>query len=1115
MAQRLQQKRSSIAGRRPDASYLEPGELAVNTNASDPGLFFEGNDGSIVKAGPTAVSVTEPSSAVGYGHGENWYETGNKELNVWSASEGEWETVLAPTYGGSEQLIYVGTEFPEATDDLSNDGRSRPFASFNRACMEVARRSILQGRSDEPKQGKFTIILLPGTNIARNEPGIGMENFNDEVGSFFENQQMSVDLLRKFNPVNGGIVLPRGCSVVGMDPHKSKIHPTFYPRWSREEFESGATMVPRSSIFHATGDSLINRLSFGDKIKNISITNIEGEFGEVATLHTLEPHGVRSLILDESGTNVLDGDFVYLNYPPLVPRTNQGIRSVDETYYWAEPITDKTLRIRRVLDLSAILRRELPSTYSPGSVPNDFFSLTVSLKTHHRLSTIQFASEPVLQEYYTKIQYAFSELNFGGAIDDSEINDSEINVGIALPSVADTSVDDVTHRVPTIREVSILSNYGMCGLTADGSAVGGMKQISCYDLRYKGFQNDPDVYEVFYDGVWMSLKEATSRGSNIDINDVTDEMARKYLINSVHLENLRLFYRTSKDVPGSSGQSSGLSDPESDTRHYALLATKNGKIEGLNQVIKGAGVAFWAKEGGAIDIENANCFLGIESIRSEGFSGIMTLGGAEETQKGYEVVGIRRPSLISARELADASNRQLIYLNSSIEAVTATTIKFYRPINTSSLLPYSLRPGSVIWVSDITDGNLYSAMISADGLSEDGLTLNVEIANNEILNAPLNILSIPYIRRFLDPRDPTQRSYYLEIRNTSENHTPPNSGMILRFAENQGSNVTQLIEPGRQLDPGENGGWNHMFVVHQSQSYEEGNNPNEVHKWDKTPNRAPSYYISLKLSDSFGPWNSSEDSARGTSATYENRAFLAEYTDITDTPSMVPTEEKSEWTLANRSEFAQPVGEAYIDTTYVGGVDPLAGTYTPTDTYLRGVKCSDEDYDQPAAIDLDDGTFNFGLTDPNQPEIADLSKIDADYAHSKRAIARFLSILGYSNAQMASMLVPQYWNDRDLPVSQFPTFDCKGYGLSVGNWPVEFSSPSTVLATGVVWELPGHLNNSKGLDQYRKSTLSKAQRFNSMNKTVWGGRTIVQGQNQLGETLPIEIDSERRTDDIF
>ena len=1115
MAQRLQQKRSSIAGRRPDASYLEPGELAVNTNAGDPGLYFEGNDGSIVKAGPTAVSVSEPASVVGYGNGENWFETGNKELNVWSASKNEWEKVLSPSYGGAEQLIYVGTEFPEATDDLSNDGRSRPFASFNRACMEVARRSILQGRSDEPKQGKFTIVLLPGTNIARNEPGIGMETFNDEVGSFVENQEMTVDLLRKFNPTEGGIVLPRGCSVVGMDPHKCEVHPTFYPRWSREEYENLeplGSMVPRSCIFYASGDSLINRLSFGDKIKDLSVVNIEGEQGEVAILHTLEPHGVRSLILDGSGTKVLDGDFAYLNYPPLVPRSNEGIKSVEESFYWLEPITDKTLRIRRVIDLSAILRRELPSSYSPGSNPNDFLSLTISLKTHHRLTAIQFASESILTEYYTKIQYAFSDLNFGGAIDDSEVIGSEVNLGISMPDVADPSVDDVTHRVPTVREVSILSNYGMSGLTADGSLVKGMKQMNCFDLRYKSFQNDPDVYEVFYDGFWISLKEATARGSGININEVTDVTALQYLIDKVSLENVRFFFRSIVDV---GSKSSGLTHDESETRHYALLAKKDGVIEGINQAVKGGAVAFWAKEGGQLDLENINFRLGMESIRSEGFSGVGTMGGALEAQKGYEVIGIRRPSLVSALELGREANHKVIHFNTTIRSTTNTTIRFYNPINTTALLPYSLRPGSVIWVSDITDGSLHKATISSDGLSKDGLTLNVESSGNTIQGATVENLSVPYIRRFVDPRNYSQRSYYLHVRNTSQSHNPPTSGLVLRYAENQDNKVTQLLEPGRQLDPGENGGWNHLFVVHQSQSFENGNNPNVNPNWNATPDRSSSYYVSLKLSDSFGPWISSEDSARGTSATYESRNFVAEHTDITDTPSMVPTEAKSEWTLSKRGENAQPVGEAYVSDQYVGGVDPLAKYYTESDTYLRGVKCADELYDEPSVVDYDDGTSDFGLKDADNPNVVDQSLIDPNYTHSKTAISRFLAILGYSDDQLKDILGPQFWNDRDLPVEQFAPFDCKGYGLSVGHWPVEFNQPSTVLATGVVWEHPGSLNNSKGLNQYRKSTLNRAMRFDSMNHTVWGGRSSVQGQNQLGETLPLGTDPSRRTDEIF
>ena len=67
MAQRIQNKRSSIAGKRPDGSYLEPGELALNTNASDPGVYFEVNDGSVVKAGPTYIGDSQPLSNIAYG----------------------------------------------------------------------------------------------------------------------------------------------------------------------------------------------------------------------------------------------------------------------------------------------------------------------------------------------------------------------------------------------------------------------------------------------------------------------------------------------------------------------------------------------------------------------------------------------------------------------------------------------------------------------------------------------------------------------------------------------------------------------------------------------------------------------------------------------------------------------------------------------------------------------------------------------------------------------------------------------------------------------------------------------------------------------------------------
>lgn len=1115
MAQRLQQKRSSIKGKRPDQSYLEPGELAINTNASDPGLFFEGNDGSIVKVGPTAMSKLAPETDTGHGQGENWFDQGNKVLNLYDANNENWTTAISPLYGGAETLVFVGTEFPEATDSLSNNGSARPFASLNRACMEVARRSILQGRSDTPRDSKFTIVLLPGTNIVRNEPGIAIQSFQENFEALTENQDLTLDQLRQFNPVEGGVVLPRGTSIIGLDANKSNIHPSYYPAWTRTIYESDDSVSPRTAFFHASGNSYINTVTFRDKVGDMSVETISGENSEAALLKTLYPHGLAHLEFNDDNTAVTAGDIVYVNYPDLVSRTNAGKDTIAEGLYWADPVDERTLRLRRQGGFSVVLRSEVPDSPSPGTVPQEFLTLSYDLKSHHRLSAVKFASSKVLGDYYTKIQFAFSQVDFGGAIDDSEVTPSEISIGVELPSVATPAVDDTTNRSGRVQKCSLNSNYGLCGLTCDGDLVKGLKSFESNDFNYRSFQNDPDVYEVFYNKHWISLKEATWRGSGLKSSDVTDEIALQYLINDVQLENLRYYYRTAYDIQSNGSSSSGLTDWDSDTRHYSIHSRNNAQVTSSRQSCTGAAVGFWAKNGGQLKVEGATVALGTDAIRADGFSGISTIGGAKSVNKGHEVIGVRRPSVIAASELQEKTNQRTIHLNSQIKATTPTSITFYSPINTKALLPYSLRRDTVVWVSDVTNGNKYKATIDAAELSGDGLTLTVKSANNTINGSTLANLSIPYVRRFIDPREPTQRSYYLQVRNTSEDHSAPTSGLVMRFAENQGSHVTPMLAPGRQLDPGENGGWNHLFIVHQSQSFEEGNNPNEVYTWDHTPNRSESYYVSLKLGDSFGPWNLSKEYAKGSVATYEKRSFTSDYADVTDTVQVFPTEERSEWGLSKRSEYLQGVGDAYVATGYTSALDPSSGSYDPDSVYARGLKCKSDSYDEVPVIDYDDGTDDLGLADSTNANYVDQTKVDPNYSHSKQAISRFLTLLGYESTKVDQMLKPQTWSSRDLPIQQFPILDGTGYALSVGNWPVEFNSPSRVQGTSIVWDLPGHLNNSKGLPEYRKSTISKEMRFDSMYSTKWGGYVTVQGQNHLGEVLPTLSNATRRTDDIF
>ena len=1117
MAQRILQKRSSIQGRRPTPSYLEPGELAINTNGSDPGLFFEGNDGSIIKAGPTAMGNAAPTSEVPYGHGEAWFNTQSKQLNFYNATFDEWQTTLSPMYGGSEYLVFVGSNFPEADDSIGNDGSAAPFATFNRAVLEIAKRSIFQGRSDNPTQSKFAIVLLPGENVARNDPGATLDDFLSQYTPFTANQEIGSNDLKIFNPVEGGVVLPRGTSIVGFTPLKAQIHPTYAPVWTQALYEDAdATLAPSTAIFHTSGGSLIERVSFTDKIQSIPIINITGTNGEVGVLHTLNPHGLQSLTLNDAGDEVISGDLVTLDYPDGVSQLNNGVESVAEGLYWAEALTETSLRIRRTADLSVVTRQELPSAPSPGSFPHDYCTFTLQPNTHHRLSAVKFASEQVLSDFYTKVQYAFGDIFFGGAVDNAEVTSAEVNIGGVFTTAPTPSVDSTYIHPVTLNECTITSNFGLGGIDADGSLTSGLKQINSSRITYTAFNNDAEVYEVYFNQQWVPLKSAAASGLGVLETAVTNEIALQYAIDSVQLKDLKYYHRPLMGVGGDAAVSSGLTDPDSDTRHFAVRADNSSLVKATEHNSVGAAIGYWARGGGKIYLDSSAISLGKESIKADGFSGINTVGGATDDQKGFEFFGIRRPSVVPAQELTNEDNIKRIHISTNISFVSATQIDFTGPVKVENLLPYTLRPGSVIWVTNVTNGNTFSATIAAGGFNAFNTSLSVEAAGNTINGQNVDDLSLPFIRRFVDPRDTSQRSYYIEVRNSDPAHTPPTTGDVLRYAEDQGGAFVQSLEAGRQLDPGESGGWNHVFKVHQSLSFTGGYDLNTLYDFDDVPEKGESYFISLILGDSVGPYLAAEAYGRGSSVTLGNRTYEAVKTDVEDGLSITPSDAASAYALSDIGTYLQVVGEAYVPTGFANVVDPNAGSYAATDVYARGTQAPDDRYDEKAVIDYDDGSANLGLVDANNSSLVNQALIDPEWSNSRLAVARFMALLGYNTATINATLEPQLWPDRDIHIPSFPNLDGGGYALSVSQWPLEFNSPSEVRGTNLNWYRPGFHNYSKGLERYQSSTLSGQLRLDAMRCSSFGGFVTVDGENDLGETLPVpNLNNTRQLTSIY
>ena len=1097
MAQRIQQKRSSIEGRRPDPSYIEPGELAINTNANDPGLFFEANDGSIIKTGPTFIGENQPSSSIGYGHGEQWFDSANNALRVWDSSVGQWLETLAAPWGGTEKVVYVGSSFPFASDDLDNTGSNRPFATLNRACLEIARRSILQNRSDAPSNNRFVIVLLPGVNVVHNEPGLNLQEFLESEVVFNAGQNLTPSDLRKFNSKRGGLIVPRGTSIQGLDKSKVVISPSYYPRWTRFEFESrDYETAGRSNILNWTGNTLLRDLTFRDKRGNVSVTQIDGTPEDIAILHSEQPHCFRTLVVNDDN-DVEAGDTVNLQYLSDVSRFNDGTPSIPEGEYYVHPLSQTTFSLRNIATGEAIFRKELPAAPSPGTQPFQFLTLGFNLKTHHMLSAVGYSNREELDEYYSKVQAAYAGIQFGGAVNDAEVVDGEFKIGTELPRVAVYPVDSVTDISAEAEQVRIQSNYGMCGFDIDGNDIDGLKSAQFRSSEVMSLQNDPDVYEVYYDSHWIALTEAAWRAAGIEPAAVTDNLALTYLTSKAQVADVRFYFRFAKDIDSAKDQSSGLPDIFSDCRHFGFRGSNEAHLRIDSPLTLGCAIGVWTMSGSHTSIKNGRSELGGQALRSEGFAGIGTMGGSQSVLSGFEVQGIRRPAIIPAYKVTE-DHLVRLQTNSGATSYSNNSINLTEPFDPRSIYPYTLRPGTVIWVRDNNSGAEHKATLANPATNSAGTKINLETSDNGIASLNAANMSNPYVRRMVDPRPEHHRDYSLWIKNTQQEHQAPFPGCVVRYTENTSASVVPLLYAGKQLDPGENGGWNHTFTVHRSLNKHSGDNPDALQPKNSVDSSTEGYYVTLNPSDSFGPWIDGQY-ARGANVVTDNRVYDANYAQ-TAASADKPSEAVSVWEGTHNYEPTQSVKEAYIaETSYSAAKDPNFASYDEKkDTYARGFAFDSDSYSLGVPLDYDDGTAKLGLT--NNGKVKN-QYADPAWRASRIAVERFLALLGYEQSDINSLMGTQIWSQRNIPVVQFPTLGSNGYAISAGNWPVEFCRPSMILCDDNLWENVGHLNYSKGLPQYQTSQLSEQQRRDNEISEVWGGRVIASGVTGRGGSV--------------
>ena len=276
---------------------------------------------------------------------------------------GDWQTVASPFLGGTNgYTVFVAPDYPSATDSLTNDGQTVPFVTINRAILEVTK-NIIQDTISGISLGnnRYLIVLAPGTHCVVNDPGTTVNDFTVDFTSPFT--EVTQNFLSQFNPAGvGGLILPRGVSIIGLDLKKCSVHPTHVPLYTHPSFPPDYQLQldgpvyqsqPLSSVFRWSGNTYVSNFTALDKIETRLVTQVVKQSKTNYAVFTSEtPHGLAF------------NDFVQISYSDS---TDQAGASFNSGAYYAYPINAYNFLISATswesLTVTPVLASALPVSY--------------------------------------------------------------------------------------------------------------------------------------------------------------------------------------------------------------------------------------------------------------------------------------------------------------------------------------------------------------------------------------------------------------------------------------------------------------------------------------------------------------------------------------------------------------------------------------------------------------------------------------------------------------------------------------------------------------------------------------------------------------------------------
>ena len=490
-------------------------------------------------------------------------------------------------------ILYVDPSSLDSTDSIENQGNSltRPFKTIQRALIESARFSYQIGL-DNDRFDKTTILVYPGDHIIDNRPGWipdGANNYRlrgGETSNDFPPFDLTTtfDLsspdnqLYKLNSIHGGVIIPRGTSLVGLDLRKTKIRPKYVPNPTNDNIE-------RSCIFRVTGtcyfwqfslfDADPNGQCYVDYTENLFVPNFSHHklacfeyadgVNDVSIADTFQTYSTDRTDLEMyyEKVGLAYGQASGRQIQPDYPSSGLDIQPKIGEYRIVGP-TGGSVGITSIRAGNGVT----PTTTITATL-NSITGLDVD--TAFRISSV--SDNDYNGEFVVTSIPATNQITY-------QVQNAPVN---ALPSVTgavlNLKTDTVASASPYIFNVSLRSVYGMCGVLSDGDKATGFKSMVLAQFTGISLQKDDRAF-VLYNTTTGQYTDSTTPGNeNLSINSravykPAYESFHIRTINDAYIQNVSIFaIGFNSHFNAESGGDQSINNSNSNFGSKSLIAT--------------------------------------------------------------------------------------------------------------------------------------------------------------------------------------------------------------------------------------------------------------------------------------------------------------------------------------------------------------------------------------------------------------------------------------------------------------------------------------------------------------------------------------------------------------